>query len=150
MSFDPKHPQINIFNQHPAVKFRKCRSQLYEEQKWASQFQTTTARTQTELKEQSNNPIQDTTRQLNSLYKTYTYKKHNFTSHERVYVIETFSFNQTIHSKNYVSTNPSSLIQRHLYHVPLVLTTPTISYKLERKDKTNLSHDGINPAHVPF
>ena len=34
--------------------------------------------------------------------------------------------------------------------VPLVLTSITVAISLHQQGKTNLSHDGLNPAHVPY
>ena len=46
------------------------------------------------------------------------------------------------------------LIKRLLYYlsdpgVPLVLLWITVKSLTISRDKTNLSHDGLNPAHVP-
>ncbi|CAB4029881.1 Hypothetical predicted protein [Paramuricea clavata] len=34
--------------------------------------------------------------------------------------------------------------------VPLVLSRITIATTIQQQGKTNLSHDGLNPAHVPY
>jgi len=40
--------------------------------------------------------------------------------------------------------------QRFVHFGPLVLETNLLKNQRLQQIKTNLSHDGLNPAHVPF